>query len=169
VPTPSDELLNNPGQAGVNWLVAKKVKLDRMKKIKTTNQILAELPKGLSGVFLTHLHPDHISGMAAISDATPLYVGKGEANSKDFSHMFLRSTVDGILNGKAPLQEWQFEPDPQKKFAGVLDIFGDQSVFAISVPGHTFGSTAYLVRTKSVPVLFTGDGFHKLLLQSLNR
>lgn len=156
----SEKLLSKPSQAGVNWLIAKKVKLDRMKKLKSTDQILADLPEKLSGVFLTHLHPDHISGMAAIPDITPIYVGLGEAESKHFSHLFLRGTVDGILEGKGPLQEWQFKPDTLKTFAGVLDVFGDQSFFAISVPGHTHGSTAYLARTKNGPILFTGDVCH---------
>ena len=45
-------------------------------------------------------------------------------------------------------------------FDGVLDVFGDGSVWALSVPGHTPGSTAYLVRSKAGPVLLTGDACH---------
>jgi N-acyl homoserine lactone hydrolase len=42
----------------------------------------------------------------------------------------------------------------------VVDIFGDGSAFAISVPGHTPGSTAYVVRTPKGPALLTGDTCH---------
>ncbi len=48
-------------------------------------------------------------------------------------------------------------PDPDGRFAGVLDVFGDGSLFALYVPGHTAGSTAHLARTVEGPVLFTGD------------
>jgi glyoxylase-like metal-dependent hydrolase (beta-lactamase superfamily II) len=41
-----------------------------------------------------------------------------------------------------------------------VDIFGDGSAFAISVPGHTPGSTAYVLRTPNGPVLLTGDTSH---------
>jgi N-acyl homoserine lactone hydrolase len=42
----------------------------------------------------------------------------------------------------------------------VVDVFGDQTVWALLVPGHTDGSTAYLVRTPHGPVLLTGDACH---------
>jgi glyoxylase-like metal-dependent hydrolase (beta-lactamase superfamily II) len=42
----------------------------------------------------------------------------------------------------------------------VVDVFGDGTVWALWVPGHTLGSTAYLVRTPKGPVLLTGDACH---------
>jgi glyoxylase-like metal-dependent hydrolase (beta-lactamase superfamily II) len=36
----------------------------------------------------------------------------------------------------------------------------DGSAFAISVPGHTPGSTAYVLRTPKGPILLTGDTCH---------
>ena len=42
----------------------------------------------------------------------------------------------------------------------MLDVFGDGSVWALWVPGHTPGSTASLVRTPRGPVLLTGDASH---------
>jgi glyoxylase-like metal-dependent hydrolase (beta-lactamase superfamily II) len=41
-----------------------------------------------------------------------------------------------------------------------LDVFGDGSVWALWVPGHTPGSVAYVVRTTHGPVLLTGDASH---------
>jgi glyoxylase-like metal-dependent hydrolase (beta-lactamase superfamily II) len=65
-----------------------------------------------------------------------------------------------MLEGKGPLHEWAFVRDPSGRFAGVVDVFGDESVFAIHVPGHTPGSTAFLVRTPTGPELITGDVSH---------
>jgi glyoxylase-like metal-dependent hydrolase (beta-lactamase superfamily II) len=39
-------------------------------------------------------------------------------------------------------------------------VFGDGSLWALLVPGHTPGSTAYLARTTKGPVLLTGDTCH---------
>jgi glyoxylase-like metal-dependent hydrolase (beta-lactamase superfamily II) len=74
--------------------------------------------------------------------------------------MFVQGSTNTLLAGKQALQEWPFQPDPQQQFDGVVDVFGDGSLFAISVPGHTAGSTAYLVRSTQGPVLLTGDASH---------
>jgi glyoxylase-like metal-dependent hydrolase (beta-lactamase superfamily II) len=58
------------------------------------------------------------------------------------------------------VREWPYAPDSDGRFAGVVDIFGDGSVWALSVPGHTPGSTAYLVRTPGGPKLLVGDASH---------
>ncbi len=74
--------------------------------------------------------------------------------------MFVRGASDQLLKDKQPLQEWHFQPDPQNKLEGIIDVFEDGSVFAIKVPGHTPGSTAFLIRTTHGPVLLTGDTCH---------
>lgn len=77
-----------------------------------------------------------------------------------FEHLFTSGIFDEALEGKGPLLQWAFRPDPQGAFEGMLDVFGDGSFWALSVPGHTPGSTAYLARTPSGPVLLTGDACH---------
>jgi glyoxylase-like metal-dependent hydrolase (beta-lactamase superfamily II) len=62
--------------------------------------------------------------------------------------------TDQALEGKGALNELQFSAD------GVLDVFGDGSFWALYVPGHTKGSTAFLARTTQGPVLMTGDACH---------
>jgi len=39
-------------------------------------------------------------------------------------------------------------------------VFNDGSLWALHVPGHTPGSTAYLARTGKGPVLLVGDACH---------
>ena len=75
-------------------------------------------------------------------------------------NLFVRSQTDDALEGKGALREWSRVPDPGGAFEGVVDVFGDGTVWAIAVPGHTDGSTAYLARTPTGPVLFTGDACH---------
>jgi len=114
-------------------------------------------------VFFTHLHVDHISGMPDVPASVPLYIGRTEATQLSFQNAFVRGTTMRLLEGKANLQEWPFRLDATSKqlvIGDVVDIFGDGSAFAISVPGHTAGSTAYLLRTPKGPVLLTGDTSH---------
>jgi N-acyl homoserine lactone hydrolase len=140
--------------------LARFLHLDKLKVREDTASWLAAHHETPAGVLLTHLHLDHVSGMRDIPASTPVYVGRGEARSRAALHWFLRGPTDAALEGKGPLRELAFEPDPSGTFDGVIDLFGDRTVFAIWVPGHTAGSVAYLARTPKGPVLFTGDACH---------
>ncbi len=108
-------------------------------------------------VFLTHLHFDHVGGLVDLPVTTPVYVGAGEAQERSRVNLVLGRPADAALRGYGPLREWRFQPDPDGRFAGVLDVFGDGSIWAISTPGHSAGSTAYLVNAVGGPKLVVGD------------
>jgi glyoxylase-like metal-dependent hydrolase (beta-lactamase superfamily II) len=156
----SKKLLDDPGKEGLNWLIRKVMHTERIKLNKSTAEILQGMDGKLSGVLFTHLHIDHISGMPDIPNDVPLYIGASESTERNLKNMFVQGASNQLLQNKQPLQEWHFQPDPQNKFEGIIDIFEDGSVFAISVPGHTSGSVAYLIRTTHGPVLLTGDTCH---------
>lgn len=156
----SKKLVDDPGEAGVNWMIQKVMHIEKMHLNKSTAEILQGLDGKLSGVLFTHLHLDHVSGLPDIPDDVPLYIGATESSATSFKNMFVRGANDQLLANKQALQEWHFQPDPQNKFEGIVDVFEDGSVFAISMPGHTAGSTAFLIRTTHGPVLLTGDTCH---------
>jgi glyoxylase-like metal-dependent hydrolase (beta-lactamase superfamily II) len=108
-------------------------------------------------VFLTHLHFDHVGGVIDLDPAVPVYLGPGDARESHAMNGLLGHPIDAILRGRSPLREWGFTPDPDGRFAGVLDIFGDGSVWALHTPGHTPGSTAYLINASDGPKLVVGD------------
>ena len=108
----------------------------------------------LSGVFLTHLHIDHVLGLPDVSREVPIFTGRGEAALESPFHAYTQSTVDALLADRPALQEWAFED------GHVIDVFGDHSLFALEVPGHTPGSVSFVARTTNGPVLFTGDVSH---------
>lgn len=153
------QLVEDPSHAGVSWVVKKAMHIEKLKLRTDTATLLMREPP-LAGVLLTHLHLDHVSGMRDVPHGTPIYAGPGETTDRSFINLLVRGTIDNMLAGQGPVGALPFKADPSGSFAGVLDLFGDGTVFAISVPGHTVGSVAYLVRTPRGPVLLTGDTCH---------
>jgi N-acyl homoserine lactone hydrolase len=149
-----------PEQAAVRGLAVSAMNLGKLTVHQSPADWLKLHPEGIQGVFLTHLHLDHMSGLPDVPPGTALYSGPGDAQAKSFMNLFIQPNSDRQLAGKAALSEWQYGKDPSGRFEGVLDVFGDASVFALWVPGHTAGSTAFVVRTPHGPVMLTGDACH---------
>lgn len=127
-----------------------------VRTLRTTAQWLRDAAPPRA-VFLTHLHFDHLGGLIDLPITTPVYVGAGEAAERSRVNLLLGHPADAILRGFGPLREWRFMPDPDGAFEGVLDVFGDGSLWAIKVPGHSAGSTAYLINAVDGPKLVVGD------------
>lgn len=153
-------LRDDPEHAAIRGLVADVANIKAMKIHIDTKSWLAAEPRPLAGVFITHLHLDHIAGLRDIPRGTPIYTGPGETAARSLENIFVQGVTDAELEGQNPLNEWRFQPDGDGRFQGVMDVFGDGMVWAILVPGHTLGSTAFLVRTPKGPVLLTGDACH---------
>ncbi|MGD9814856.1 MAG: MBL fold metallo-hydrolase [Hyphomonadaceae bacterium] len=109
-------------------------------------------------VFVTHLHYDHVLGVAALSRDIPVYLGPGDGGHRSFFYRFINQPTREALAGRA-VRAWRFATPAAGELA-MLDVFGDGAVFALHVPGHTPGSTAYLVNAADGPQLVTGDAVH---------
>ncbi len=152
--------VSDPEHALVSGMTARLAGLDTLRVHVDLATWLARQGQPLSAVLLTHLHLDHIMGLRDVPRGTPIFVGPGEARAHGALNLFTRPIADRALQRHAALAEWQFEPDAERRFAGVLDVLGDGSLWALHVPGHTPGSTAYVARTPRGPVLLTGDACH---------
>ena len=148
------------GNPRVSAIVEAAMKTETLTIHKTTKEWLATRSEPISGVFLTHLHLDHVMGLPDVPGTTPVYVGPGETDAAGFLNLFTRGTIDGMLEQVGPLDVWPFEADASGRFTGMLDIFGDGSIWALHVPGHTPGSVAFLVRSTDGPKLLVGDACH---------
>ena len=127
---------------------------------RSLSSIVEATGEPLAGVFLTHMHLDHVLGLADVPEGTPIYTGPGESSARRGGNGLLRGTYRRLLAGHE-VREWTFgaldEADP---LAGAVDVFGDGSLWALPAPGHTPGSVAYLVRTTEGPRLIAGDTSH---------
>jgi metallo-beta-lactamase class B len=106
-------------------------------------------------ILLTHAHGDHCGGARFLREKTGarVYIGKGDA---------------AVLRAGGPREAFfsAFDmPDPTPapipvdvELAGgeTLD-FGDARVRCLAAPGHTPGSTCYLLERDGLRALFTGD------------
>jgi glyoxylase-like metal-dependent hydrolase (beta-lactamase superfamily II) len=156
----SRRLVEDPAGVGVGLVVRKFGKIERMQIREDASSAMKSEGEPLKGVFLTHLHLDHISGMPDIPKDVPFYTGPGEAAESKFENLFVQGMEDRFFEGRPAIQELQFKKDPDEKFEAVIDVFGDRSLFAILTPGHTEGHVSYLARTPTGPVLLTGDACH---------
>ncbi len=153
-------LVESPEDAAIRGLVAKVMHTEQMTVHTDTATWIEAQGEPLRGVLLTHLHLDHVSGLPDVPRGVPVFVGPGETESRAAENLVVRPVFDRALEGHAALQEWGFFEDPDGRFEGVVDVFGDGSFWALHVPGHTPGSTAFVARTPEGPVLFTGDASH---------
>jgi glyoxylase-like metal-dependent hydrolase (beta-lactamase superfamily II) len=116
---------------------------------------------GVRTAILSHLHQDHIGGIAELSDAE-IVVSKAEWDelAKPFAE------VNGLLRAHIDLPglHWNFVTPRRTDdlslapFAESHDLFGDGSLVLVPTPGHTPGSMSLLLRQEGMaPMLFVGD------------
>ena len=118
-------------------------------------------PGDVSTAILSHLHQDHIGGLAELT-GSDLLVSAAEwaelAKPAPEQRGFLRSHI------QLPGLTWhQVSPEPTKDpalapFTESLDVMGDGSLVLLPTPGHTAGSMSLLVRRAGrPPLLLAGD------------
>ena len=116
------------------------------KTIAEQLQVLGLKPADIDIVGISHMHGDH-TGQAKEFPGAKLLVGKG-----DFE----------LTKGpKDPFGPWRTPDAKVEAMHGAdIDVFGDGSVMALNLPGHTPDHMALLVKLKSGNVLLSGDLYH---------
>ena len=122
---------------------------------------LGYTPADVDTAILSHLHEDHIGGIAGLKDAD-LLVSAAEwaqlSKAAPEPRGFLRKHI------QIPGLKWHhitMEPanDPSlAPFTESLDVMGDGSLVLLATPGHTKGSISLLIRRGTrPPLLLVGD------------
>jgi N-acyl homoserine lactone hydrolase len=105
-------------------------------------------PANITYVGVSHYHYDH-TGQVSDFPKSILLLGKGDweaLKTRPLAALRFANWLSG--GGKVELLQ------------GDRDVFGDRRVQILSLPGHTEGHQALLVRLASGPVLISGDQYH---------
>lgn len=106
-------------------------------------------PADVDVLGISHMHGDHVGQAAQFTNAR-LVIGR-----RDFEQLEGRP--------EDSLKAWRGQGKNVTLASGDVDIFGDGSVVALHLPGHTPDHLALLVKLKSGPVLLTGDLYHSTI------
>ena len=112
-------------------------------------------PEDLDLVLLTHLDPDHVAGLRDISGVKRIVVPEDE-------YFWSCRTVFKLRQPRAlweglPLERLYYRGSPLGPNRWAIDLFGDESLVLVNLPGHTDGQAAVLVRNGGRFVLLTAD------------
>jgi len=110
-------------------------------------------PQDLDYVVLSHLHSDHASGLKLLNESKKIIVSEEElrAANKDklrYIHHMWKGT--NIKTFHMTLSEY----GPQHRS---FDLFGDDTIVFVHVPGHTSGLVATIIQNNDKFVLLTSD------------
>jgi len=115
-------------------------------------------PRAVRWVALTHAHWDHAGALRDLP-RTAIWLSAEEWT-------FVKSLKGHLDRGAIPrhfeiaavrFAPFEFDEGPRDGFDRSHDLFGDGSVVAVPLPGHTPGSTGYLVQGLKDRWLFIGD------------
>lgn len=112
-------------------------------------------------IVMTHLHPDHSSGLPLFKKCTQctVYTDIDEFNSARSLFGVLQGYLKEHHRGmKIKHFDYALKLKP---FDQVADFFRDGSVLIIKTPGHTAGHVSVLLNMKEAPVFLTGDAAHR--------
>ena len=118
-------------------------------------QALGVAPSDLDGVILTHAHWDHTSGLDDLPGVA-VFLPAEEIASIDPDDPNSRLTAE--LRDRLDLRPLELTDGPYYGFESSHDLFGDGSVVAVAMGGHTPGSLGIFVNFASGKrYLFGGD------------
>ena len=112
-------------------------------------------PEDLEAVILTHLDPDHVAGLRHVQKARSIILPEDE----------YFWSCRAVYKNRQPQSLWMPYPMERPYYRGsplgpngwAIDLFGDESLQLVNLPGHTDGQAAVLVRNGKRFVLLAAD------------
>lgn len=113
------------------------------------------LPQDLDLVILTHLDPDHVAGLSGLRGAKKILLPEDE-------YFWSCRTV---YKRRQPWKLWMDADITRVFYRGsslgpnrwAIDVFGDESLQLVNVPGHTDGQCAVILREGARFVILAAD------------
>ena len=130
----------------------------QVEKGKTVVEQLAAMgiaPEDLDTVILTHLDADHISGLRSVKNAKRILLPEEEG----------WWTIRTVYKLRQPESMWRGVPIKYFWFKGTMDgplwwsydLFGDETINLVCLPGHTDGQIGVKIKNGKKFVVLTSD------------
>lgn len=123
---------------------------------EAVDEVLASMgvkPSDLDYVVMSHLHTDHASGLKLVKDAKNILVSEEElAFTSKEKIKYVHHMWEGVTLKTFKLISSHFGPTKKS-----YDLFGDESVVFVYLPGHTPGLVGTLIQNNGKFVLLTAD------------
>lgn len=112
-------------------------------------------PEDLRAVVLTHLDPDHVAGLRHLGGAKDMILPEDE----------YFWSCRAVYKARQPRSLWIDQPIRRIYYRGsplgparlAIDLFGDESLQLVNLPGHTDGQAAVLIRSGRRFLLLAAD------------
>ncbi|MGA0557200.1 N-acyl homoserine lactonase family protein [Larkinella sp. VNQ87] len=152
------EIRSNPKKY-LGWLysISSTAHLQQGKAIHEQLETLGYKPEDLDYLFLSHLHPDHVSGLKLVSKAKRILTSDLELKDVERHPLLYKPFMWQGVN----VQTFHFENSE-------YDLFDDKSVILVNTPGHTNGMASTLIQNNGKFVLLCADtGYTKKAVDKL--
>lgn len=139
------------------------------KKFKSASEQLSDSNIIIDKIFLSHAHWDHASGIVDF-EKSKIYMNENELLELNFplnfvkQFSFFKSQFDSMKTSIIPMH---FQKNTYLGFENSIDLFNDQSLILVSLPGHTYGSMGLFIHTNQKTYFLIGDLTWRL--QALNQ
>ncbi len=136
------------------------------------------MPHDITYIIISHFHADHIGALCDFPKARYLYFAdafeavKKKRGLSAVLAAFLPGLLPNDFEARSQLVEWaqrQALPPIYAPFTEGVDLFGDESVIAVRLPGHATGQLGIFVQTDSGnPYFLVADAcWHSLAYREL--
>ena len=109
----------------------------------------------LNCIVLTHLDPDHVAGLRHLGRAGRIVLPEDEYFWS--CRTVFKARQPRSLWIDTPIERLFYRGSPLGPNRWAIDLFGDESLLLVNVPGHTDGQAAVLVRSGGRFVLLAAD------------
>ena len=116
---------------------------------------LGVFPEDLNCVLLTHLDPDHVAGLRHLRGVKRVLVAEDEYYWS--CRTVYKARQPWSLWMDTEMEHFWYRGSPLGPNRWAFDLFGDESVQLVNVPGHTDGQAAVIFRSGKRFVLLTAD------------
>ena len=137
-------------------------RLDRSEELPAVLSLLGYRPEDITRVVLTHLHEDHVRGLAYLP-GTEVVISRDEWDNRDWKRFgFVPMVYEPSLQPARSVTLADFDSGPFENFPASHGLTADGAVKLLPIPGHPPGHSCVVVHLGDHGLLIAGDCLYTL-------